>query len=102
MKKSQNLAALIEEAIIDAYGEDEQRMGFLVMIEENIPVPFSATIAGSSIQVKKFDVDDHRIFVRCKRNGRMYSVDVLDIVPEIGTPGVEWIAAYRQWQQYAR
>lgn len=70
MKKSQDIDALIEEAIIDAYGEDEQRVGFLVMFEENIPVPFSATIAGLSIRVTKFDVDDHRIFVRCMRDGK--------------------------------
>lgn len=97
MKTSKDLDTLIEEAIVDAYGEDEQRSGFLVMMEENIPVPFSATIAGSRIQVTKFDMDDRRIFVHCERYGKTYSIDVLDIEPVVGTRGAKWLAAYRKW-----
>ena len=51
MKKMNDLDILIEEATIDAYGEDEQRSGFLVIMEENICTPFSAMIAGSPIEV---------------------------------------------------
>lgn len=97
MKNAKDLDALIEEAIVDAYGEDEQRSGFLVMMEENMPVPFSAMIAGVQIQVTKFDMDERRIFTHCKREGKTYSVDVLDIEPVAGTHGVEWIVAYRRW-----
>jgi hypothetical protein len=33
------LDALIEEAIVDAYGDDEQRVGFLTMLEERLDMP---------------------------------------------------------------
>jgi hypothetical protein len=33
------LDALVEEATVDAYGDDEQLGGFAVMIKENLPLP---------------------------------------------------------------
>ena len=33
------LEALIEEAIVDAYGESEQRVGFLCMLQEHLACP---------------------------------------------------------------
>lgn len=99
--RPKNLEELIEEAIIDAYGDDECRAGFLTMLDEHILTPFMATVAGSEIRVTAFDVDDRRIFVRCRRDGVPYVLDVLDIEPVAGTEGIEWIAAYRQWCQGA-
>lgn len=97
--RPKNLGELIEEATIDAYGDDECRAGFLTMLDEHILTPFMATVAGSAIEVTAFNVDDHRIFVHCKRDGTLYSLDVLDIEPAVGTEGIEWIAAYRKWCQ---
>jgi hypothetical protein len=34
-----DLDGLVEEAIVDAYGEDEQLAGFYTMIEENLVLP---------------------------------------------------------------
>src|ERR1039458_9512836 len=41
-----NLEALIEEAVVDAYGEEEQTVGFFTMIEEHLALPFSVSILG--------------------------------------------------------
>src|SRR2546430_4598505 len=38
--------ALVEEAIIDAYGESEQRVRFLTMLEEHLACPFTTAILG--------------------------------------------------------
>jgi hypothetical protein len=40
------LEKLIEEAVVDAYGEEEQVGGFLTMMEEHLALPFSANILG--------------------------------------------------------
>ena len=39
------LEALIEEAIVDAYGEEEQTGGFFTMIEEHLALPFTVNIS---------------------------------------------------------
>jgi hypothetical protein len=45
---TRQLEALIEEAIIDAYDESEQRVGFLTMLEEHLAVPFATEILGTA------------------------------------------------------
>jgi len=39
-----DLDELVEEAIVDAYGEDEQLAGFYTMIEENLVLPFTTMV----------------------------------------------------------
>jgi hypothetical protein len=45
------LDALVEEATVDAYGDDEQLGGFAVMIEENLEMPFQTTVLGVQVTV---------------------------------------------------
>ena len=40
------LDELIEEATVDAYGDSEQRGGFLTMLEENLALPFKTEVLG--------------------------------------------------------
>jgi hypothetical protein len=47
------LDALVEEATVDAYGDDEQLGGFAVMIEDNLKVPFETTVLGVTVTVQK-------------------------------------------------
>ena len=47
------LDALVEEATVDAYGDDEQLDGFAVMIEDNLEVPFETTVLGVTVTVQK-------------------------------------------------
>jgi hypothetical protein len=50
------LDALIEEAIVDAYGESEQAIGFHATIEQHLALPFEAVVLGVAVIVKKVDV----------------------------------------------
>ncbi|MEU0344792.1 hypothetical protein ABZ092_39140 [Streptomyces bobili] len=62
------LEALIEEATVDAYGEDEQLTGFFTMIEESLAVPFSTTVLGVDASVVGVDpAEDGRVVARCAR-----------------------------------
>jgi len=62
------LEALIEEAVVDAYGDEEQTGGFFTMIEEHLALPFSVSILGVDTVVEKVDMTrDCRIVAVCKR-----------------------------------
>ena len=50
------LEKLIEEAVVDAYGEEEQVGGFFTMMEEHLALPFSANILGVDVVVEKVDM----------------------------------------------
>jgi hypothetical protein len=95
------LEALIEEAIVDAYGEDEQKVGLLTMIQEHLSLPFSVNILGVEAVVEKVDMtSDGRIVAVCQRDGMKQRIEILDLtLPKPAPVGAEWIAAYSYWRK---
>jgi hypothetical protein len=95
------LEALIEEAVIDAYGEEEQTGGFFTMIEEHLALPFTVSILGAEAIVQNVDMTrDSRIVAVCQRNGMKQRIEILDLpLPKPAPVGAEWIAAYSYWRK---
>lgn len=95
------LEALIEEAVVDAYGDEEQTGGFFTMIEEHLALPFSVSILGVEAVVEKVDMTrDGRIVAVCKRDGIKQRVEILDLpLPKPIPAGAEWIVAYSHWRR---
>jgi hypothetical protein len=93
------LTQLIEEAVVDAYTEEEQAAGFLTMIEEHLALPFSVKILGVDADVEKVDMTlDGQIVGICRRGKTRQKIPILDLPLPTPTPaGAEWIAAYRHW-----
>ena len=93
------LDELIEEALVDAYGEDEQTGAFHCIIEEHLALPFTTAILGVTVVVKRVDLAvDGRIVAICSRAGHRQLVPVLDLpLPAQAPDGAEWIAVYRRW-----
>jgi hypothetical protein len=94
------LEKLIAEAVVDAYGEEEQVGGFLTMMEEHLALPFSANILGVDVVVEKVDMSrDGQIVAICRRDKSQQRIGILDLpLPTPAPAGVEWIAAYRHWR----
>jgi hypothetical protein len=95
------LEALIEEAVVDAYGDDEQKVGLLTMMQEHLALPFSVSILGIEATVEKVDMTrDGRIVAVCQRNGIRQRIEILDLpLPKPAPAGAEWIAAYSHWRR---
>ena len=93
------LEALIEEAIVDAYGDSEQCVGFLTMLEEHLAVPFITKILGVAVHVDRVDLNDaEEIVAICRRGRQRQSIPILDLeLPSPPPDGWEWIEAYRHW-----
>jgi hypothetical protein len=91
------LKELIERAIVDAYGEEEQVGGFFTMIEENLALPFRVKLLGVKADVEKVDLTlDGQIVATCRRGKTRQKIPILDLpVPRPAPAGVEWIVAYR-------
>ena len=95
------LEKLIEEAVVDAYGEEEQVGGFFTMMEEHLALPFSTSILGVDVVVEKVDMTcSGQIVAICRRDKVRQRVGILDLpLPTPAPPGTEWIAAYRHWRR---
>ena len=74
-KRTAALEAMIEEATVDAYDDDEQFTGLYTMLEEHLAVPFSTTVLGVEVTVRKVDLTADTIVAVCSR-GRLERLDV--------------------------
>jgi len=93
------LAVLIDEAILDAYNESEQRVGFYTLLDERLEMPFDTEILGVTVSVERIDMtDDEQIVVICRRGRLRQTIPILDLpLPNPRPAGAEWIEAYRSW-----
>ena len=95
------LKELIEQAVVDAYGEEEQVGGFFTMIEEYLALPFRVKVLGVDADVEKVGMTlDGQIVAICLRGETRQKIPILDLpLPTPAPAGVEWIAAYRHWRR---
>jgi hypothetical protein len=93
------LDTMIEEAIMDAYGEYEQRVGFYTLLENELAVPFRTELLGVEVTVERIEMtDDEQIVAVCCRGKFRQNVPILDLPLPCPPPaGVRWIDALRRW-----
>ena len=73
----EELDALVEEATVDAYNEEEQLSGFAVMIEDNLEMPFETTVLGVMVTVKGVTQTESGIVADCVRDGQHQAISIL-------------------------
>lgn len=93
------LAAMTEEAIVDAYDDSEQAVGWHTMLEEHLALPFETTVLGIVVKVTQLDLrSDNSIVAICTRGREQQAIPILDLpLPKPKPAGSEWIEAYRHW-----
>jgi len=98
------LDEMIEEAIVDAYDESEQTVGFYTMLEDNLATPFKTEMLGVEVTVERLDMtDDEQIVAVCARGKSRQRVPVLDLpLPTPPPEGADWIMAFRRWARGGR
>jgi hypothetical protein len=97
-KRNAAIEAMIEEATVDAYNDDEQLTGLFTMIEERLVVPFTTTVLGVEVTVQKVDLTADTIVAVCARSRHRQRIHLLDLpLPTPPPDGAEWIDAYRHW-----
>jgi hypothetical protein len=93
------LDALIAEATVDCYDEDEQVLGLYSVMVDELAVPFQTTVLGVAVTVEDLDLTGRgHIVARCSRGAIRQAILVLDLpLPTPPPPGAQWIEAYRRW-----
>jgi hypothetical protein len=98
------LDAMIEEATVDAYNDEEQITGLFTMLEEHLALPFDTEVLGITVTVTKIDLTvGNEIVAICRRDAHKQTISILDLpLPAPRPDGTEWIDAYRRWRRLAQ
>lgn len=93
------LAAMIEDATVDAFTISELATGWLTKLEEHLTLPFATTVFGVEIKVVKIDLrPDHDLVAVCTRGRQRQVIALRELpLPEQQPAGAEWVEAYRLW-----
>ncbi|PZG94870.1 hypothetical protein C1I97_27395 [Streptomyces sp. NTH33] len=93
------LDAMIAEAVIDAYGEDEELAGFHAVLTDHPVLPFTTQVLGVDVVVEDLDLRPGSGMVAlCRRGAHRQAIGLLDLpLPSPPPKGAEWIAAFRRW-----
>ncbi len=91
--------AMVAEATVDCYNDDEQLTGLFTMVEEHLAVPFTTEVLGVPVVVREVDLSTDGCMVAvCAAGRHRQTVRLLDLpLPDPPPEGAEWIAAYRHW-----
>jgi hypothetical protein len=93
---------LIEQIVVDAYGDDEQLWSFCQAFEDDARFPFRGLVVGVAVDVfaVDFDGDERRgLIAKCRRSDGRHTVSLIDVTP-VGPVPLETrqlLDAYRRW-----
>jgi hypothetical protein len=98
--RDERFREIVEEATVDAYGEEEEAGGWLTMIDENVGFPFDVEILGVNVAVVGVDITDAcELVALCRRGKSRLKVSLLELpLPSPPPEGAEWIEAFQRWR----
>jgi hypothetical protein len=101
MKPEKEADELLEQILVDAYGEDEQLWAFRQSIEDDVPLPLEGAVIGEAVRVIKIDYHGNPqrgLLATCERpDGKTYQVALADVQFPDDSPATPYVRAYRQW-----
>jgi hypothetical protein len=92
---------MVEEATVDCYNDSEKITGWYTMIDDNLAVPFEATVLGMPVVVERVDLTaNEQIVAICVRGPHRQSIPLVDLPRPASLPrGWEWVEAYQLWDR---
>ena len=81
---------LVEDATVDTWGESEQAVGWMTMIEENVGFPFESELLGVDVKVVGVDVTDaNELVAVCRRGKNRLKIPLVDLSMPSPPPEVD-------------
>jgi hypothetical protein len=93
--------ALLDDILVDSFGDDEQLGALHEAIEDAVPLPVDAFVVGEPVSVIGFDYDGNSrvgLTAMCRRrDGSEHTTAAWEVGFAEGTEAAGYIAAYRMW-----
>lgn len=101
MKKNpydeKKLDKLIEKATIDCYNDYEARSGFGATLEDELTVPFTATVLDEKVVISRVRDEGDQVVALIIKNEKLHKISVLDLQDVKPAKHTLWIEAYRKF-----
>ena len=101
MASDKRTGNLLDDILVDAYGEDEQLWAFRQVIEDEVQLPAEGSVIGETVQVTKIDYDGNQqrgLRATCRKaGGKTHQVALEDVEFPADSKATPYIAAYRKW-----
>ena len=94
----------LEDATVDAYGDDEQHTGLLTAIQDELEFPFQVQVLGETVTVVDMEWpenDEYGLDLVVERNGQRHRVEArsANLLPPF-PKGHLYLAAYLDWKRH--
>lgn len=100
-RSSADVDALLEELLVDAYGDHEQLTALVEGIGDALDFPLDVQVVGEPLSLLAVDYEGNErrgIVARCRReDGTEYGVSLADVEVPPQAPGHMHVAAYCKW-----
>jgi Calcium binding len=97
------LDKLLGEAMVDAYGDEEQFSSVVVTLQDNLPFPFEAKVIGETVEV--IGIDDRRsglgrgVIAVVRKGNREFRVALSELEMPENFKGRKWLEMYQYYIQ---
>lgn len=96
------LNALLEEATVDCYDEEEEFAGILCTLDERLSFPLQAIALGEPVEVVALDESRSSlrrgVIARVRKDDHEYLMALAELeFVDPDSTSAEWLAAYRYW-----
>lgn len=98
----EELDRMIADAVVDSYDEEEEFMGILYALSDNMSFPFEAKALGETVEVIGIDTSlsgrGRGVIATVRKQGREYNMGLaeLEIKPD-DTGNTKWLEMYYYW-----
>ena len=92
----------LEDATVDAYGDEEQHTGLLTAIQDELEFPFQVQVLGETVTVVDMEWpenDEFGLDLVVERNGQRHRIEArsVNLLPPF-PKGHLYLAAYLDWK----
>jgi hypothetical protein len=102
MSDERRLQALLDEATVDCYDEEEEFMGVIITLNERLTSPLTAQWADQTVEVLGLDESlsslRRGIVANVRQGDREYTIGLADLTfSDLDETSAEWLAMFHWW-----
>lgn len=90
--------SIIEEALVDSYGDIEQIASFCAYLQDTVQLPMTAHFLGRHVQIIELDNDNSRVLAVVQDGNKHSRLDLRELSVVGDSEAARAVGAYLTWR----